>query len=61
MIARDYHRVPLDRDVAPGEEWTRSIEVPHPREGAFLRVDLVAEGVAWFEAGGTDLPLSAHA
>ena len=49
VIARDYHRVPLDRDVTPGEDWTRSIEIPRPAQGAWLRVDLVAEGVAWFE------------
>jgi SAM-dependent methyltransferase len=49
-IARDYHRVPLDREVQPGDEWTRVIDLPRPSAGALLRVDLVAEGVAWFDA-----------
>jgi ubiquinone/menaquinone biosynthesis C-methylase UbiE len=49
-IARDHHRVALDRDVPPGEEWTRVVELTRPAEGGYLRADLVAEGVAWFDA-----------
>lgn len=60
-VARDYHRVALDRDVRPGEEWTRVVEVSHPADGHYLRADLVAEGVAWFDADGASaiIPLAA--
>lgn len=61
-IARDYHRVALDRDVPPGEAWTRAVELRRPAEGGYLRADLVAEGVAWFDANDASaiIPLAAR-
>jgi SAM-dependent methyltransferase len=54
-IARDYMRLPLPRAVAPKEtlELTAEIAAP-PETGHFkLQLDLVAEGVCWFEHMGS--------
>ena len=55
MMARDHHRAALPNAVAPRETVTVTFECPVPdRPGRFrLKVDLVAEGVAWFETTGS--------
>jgi SAM-dependent methyltransferase len=55
MMARDHHRAELPNAVAPRETVTVTFECPVPdRPGRFrLKVDLVAEGVAWFETTGS--------
>ena len=55
VIARDHHRVMLPHDVGQGETVTLSFECPVPREPGHyhLKVDLVAEGVTWFETAGS--------
>jgi SAM-dependent methyltransferase len=55
LIARDYHRVTLPHDVAPGQTVTLSFHCPVPAEPGRYRIkrDLVAEGVTWFETAGS--------
>jgi hypothetical protein len=59
LVSRDYHREPLPHDVATGQTVTvrcRCAAPPGPgRRG--VKVDLVAEGVTWFEAAGTTAPV----
>jgi ubiquinone/menaquinone biosynthesis C-methylase UbiE len=51
----DFVRWPLPRDIEPGQSLTASISFPAPAAvGDYqLKFDLVAEGVTWFEPGGT--------
>ena len=45
---RDWVHAPLPCPVAPGEEYGMTIPLPEPPPGRWaIRVDLVAEGVAW--------------
>ena len=45
-----YRRWPLLNDMEPGDEVTLSVVVPRPTDpAAAFRLDLVAEGVAWFD------------
>ena len=55
LVARDYHRVGLPHDVAPGQTVTLSFDCPAPGEPGRYRMkrDLVAEGVTWFETVGS--------
>lgn len=55
LLARDHARVPLPRSVAPGESLELQAALPAPPEtGQYrLRLDLVAEGVCWFEHMGS--------
>jgi hypothetical protein len=55
LLVRDYCRVPLPHDVPPGATITLAFSCPAPQTaGAYgLKFDLVAEGVAWFEASGS--------
>jgi ubiquinone/menaquinone biosynthesis C-methylase UbiE len=55
LVARDHHRVPLPRNVAPGGSVSLTFDYPAPDlPGAcILKFDLVAEGVTWFEAAGS--------
>ena len=55
MIDRDHARADLPRDVAPGETVDVAIAFRAPAEpGDYeLKCDLVAEGVTWFEPGGS--------
>ena len=55
VLGRDYHRVPLPHDVPPGHAVSLAFACPEPREpGDYrLKVDLVAEGVTWFETTGS--------
>lgn len=57
LIARDYHRVALPRDVAPGASIDVSFICPAPESpGTYLlKFDLVAEGVTWFETEGSPI------
>jgi hypothetical protein len=51
---RDFMRVPLPHDVDPGQECGVQFAVPPlPAEGGYYKVDLVAEGVSWFETAGS--------
>ena len=55
VLQRDWIRVPLPRDVDPGQECTVQVDVAAAgvRAGDLIRVDLVAEGVTWFESVGS--------
>lgn len=55
LLSRDYHRVSLPGDVAVGESVALTFDCPLPREpGAYvLKLDMVAEGIVWFEAAGS--------
>jgi len=55
LLSRDYHRVRLSGDVGPGEAAAFEFDCPLPRDqGAYvLKVDMVAEGIVWFEAVGS--------
>jgi len=55
LLTRDYHRVPLPRDVAAGSSLDVSFNCPAPdASGSYkLKFDLVAEGVTWFEVAGS--------
>jgi hypothetical protein len=52
---KDLLRVPLPHDVPPGDECAVQVEVPLPAGTKlhYLKFDLVAEGVAWFETEGS--------
>ena len=57
LIAIDHSRHDLPRAVDPGESIDMTIEVPLPPDGDFMvGIDLVAEGVMWFEHVGS-IPL----
>ena len=55
LVTRDYHRVTLPMDVAPGQVVALAFECPVPLEPGHYRLkfDLVAEGVTWFETAGS--------
>jgi SAM-dependent methyltransferase len=54
LIALDHSRHGLAHDVNPGESVQMNIDVPLPAAGSFIvGVDLVAEGVIWFEHVGS--------
>jgi hypothetical protein len=57
LLARDYHRVALPRDTAPGASIDVSFICPAPESpGTYLlKFDLVAEGVTWFETEGSPI------
>jgi tRNA (mo5U34)-methyltransferase len=53
-VAWDFAFAALPRDVAPGEraELTLAIEVPTEPGEYLVELDLVLEGIGWFEEGG---------
>jgi ubiquinone/menaquinone biosynthesis C-methylase UbiE len=55
VISRDFRRIPLPEDIYPGDSRSLEIELPAPLEaGRYgLKIDLVAEGLLWFEAAGS--------
>ena len=54
LMAIDHSRHDLPRDVHPGESIDITIDVPLPADGDFVvGIDLVAEGVIWFEHVGS--------
>jgi hypothetical protein len=58
VTVQDFVRFPLEADVAPGGTAVRQIyfELPEGAHGVLL--DLVDEGIAWFESmGGRPVPL----
>jgi ubiquinone/menaquinone biosynthesis C-methylase UbiE len=57
LVNRDYHREPLPRSVSPGQqiEWEFACPAPPVPGVHHLKLDLVVEGVSWFEAGGSDV------
>jgi hypothetical protein len=59
MVAKDHHRVALPHSVTPGQTVTLMFDCPVPENsGRFrLKIDLVAEGVTWFETTGS-IPVS---
>ena len=56
LLARDHYRHALPHPVAPGQAVAVSCACPAPPEtGAYrFKVDMVAEGVIWFEAAGSE-------
>ena len=57
LLVRDYHRVSLPGNVAPGASIDLSFACPAPDAAAEygLKFDLVAEGVTWFETVGSPI------
>jgi hypothetical protein len=54
LIAIDHSRHDLPRNLDPGESLDITIEVPLPADGDYgVGIDLVAEGVIWFEHVGS--------
>ena len=55
LIDRDHSRHPLPRALAPGEQCELTLQIPAPiTPGAYqLKLDLVREGVTWFELAGS--------
>ena len=55
LIDRDYARHPLPADVSPGDACVMPVSFAAPdAPGRYaVKVDLVAEGVTWFETSGT--------
>lgn len=58
-ISRDFRRIPLPADIYPGQSLQLDLEFPAPLDpGRYhVKVDLVAEGLVWFEAMGSDAPV----
>ncbi|HEV8393591.1 MAG TPA: class I SAM-dependent methyltransferase [Vicinamibacterales bacterium] len=58
LLVRDHYRQPLPHVVRPGEAFGVTLACPAPSEpGAYqFKIDLVAEGVTWFEAAGSTAP-----
>jgi SAM-dependent methyltransferase len=53
--AKDFLRITLPHDIPPGDDCVVSLEFRLP-DGArphYLKIDMVAEGAAWFEAQGS--------
>ena len=55
LITLDFHRWNFARDINPGESVSVTLEVPSPNgTGEYLlAVDLVSEGICWFENIGS--------
>ena len=54
VLDRDFVRVPLPDDVEPGQECGVQFTLPSRRaEDGYYQLDLVAEGISWFEAKGS--------
>ena len=64
-IDRDYLRFPLPAAVPRGETLSMRVEVKAPRRGDYwIKLDLVDEGICWFEEVGstaTALPMTVAA
>jgi SAM-dependent methyltransferase len=58
LIDLDFVRVRFDHDIMPGETVTQAIEVRLDKDEVFyLGIDLVSEGVAWFEQMGNQVQM----
>ncbi len=59
---QDFERASLPHDLSPGDACEVAIAFPAPPPGSYgLKIDMVAEGVTWFEAKGSSavtLPLT---
>ncbi len=57
LIERDYLRLPIPRDVAPGDVVRLEEDIPLPaRPGVYLlRLDMVDEGITWFAGVGSEI------
>jgi SAM-dependent methyltransferase len=57
LIERNHHRVPLPHDVPPQTAVVLSFGCPVPQATGnyMLKFDMVAEGVTWFEAAGSQV------
>jgi ubiquinone/menaquinone biosynthesis C-methylase UbiE len=55
LVDRDYSRHELTGEVSPGESYEAIVHVPAPPEAGryHLKVDLVREGMNWFELKGS--------
>jgi len=55
LLSQDLARLRLPGDVVPGEAVTLEGVVPLPQaDGAYaLKIDLVSEGICWFEDNGS--------
>jgi SAM-dependent methyltransferase len=55
LVARDYLRVPVPRTIDPGDTIALTFECPAPATpGQYgFKIDLVAEGMTWFETAGS--------
>jgi len=55
LVARDYLRVPVPRAIDPGDTIVLTFECPVPATpGQYgFKIDLVAEGMTWFETAGS--------
>jgi hypothetical protein len=59
LLARDHYRLAVPHPVAPGQTLAVTCACPAPSEpGRYqLKVDMVAEGVTWFEPVGSAAPV----
>ena len=59
LLVRDHYRLALPHAVAPGQTVAVTCACPAPSEpGACqFKIDMVAEGVTWFEAAGSTAPV----
>lgn len=55
QVLRDDMRIPLPRDLAPGEEVVLDVSLQAPADPGdyLLKYDMVVEWVAWFEQRGS--------
>ncbi len=54
LLKQDFERASLPHDVTPGNDCEVTIEFPAPPPGSYrLKIDMVAEGVTWFEEKGS--------
>jgi 2-polyprenyl-3-methyl-5-hydroxy-6-metoxy-1,4-benzoquinol methylase len=62
VVDRDWRRVPLPRDVDPGESIELACELTFAEAGTFmLRADLVSELVKWFNVGAQPFAVTVSA
>jgi hypothetical protein len=54
VVDRDDASAPLTSDVVPQQQCVIRCEMPQRARGSVLRVDLVVEGIAWFDAAAPD-------
>ena len=57
LVNRDFHREALPGPVGPGRQIDCDFTCPAPSSAGvhYLKLDLVAEGVTWFEVGGSEV------
>ena len=57
LVNRDHHREALSGPVHPGQTIEHEFTCPAPPTPGVhhLKIDLVAEGITWFEPGGSEV------